>query len=185
MLPGTRLLTPVSGPNFAARPFRIEAHVAPLAGREEGVLFAYGRRAAGFALYLKDGRLCFDYNLAGRHTVLRSPGPVPPGVSRLAGELLVGPEGPRFELSGDGRTLRGAGLPMVFPAGFGLLSSQCGMNDPSPVSAGYAAPFRFTGRLDRVVIRLGESGEAIGAGVDSTAKRNASSKPDFDVPAKL
>ena len=71
MLPGTRLITPVSGPNFAMRAFRIEAHVSPLAGGEEGVLFAYGRRAAGFALFVKDGHLHFDYNLAGRHTVLR------------------------------------------------------------------------------------------------------------------
>ena len=61
------------------RSFQIDAEFAPLAGGEEGVLFAYGRRAAGFALYLQDGRLCFDYNLAGRHTVLRSREPVAAG----------------------------------------------------------------------------------------------------------
>ena len=89
MLPGTRLLTPVSGPNFAMRPFRIEARIAPLAGGEEGVLFAYGRRAAGFALYLKDGRLCFDYNLAGRHSVLRSRDPVAAGRHAARGRALL------------------------------------------------------------------------------------------------
>jgi arylsulfatase len=171
MLPGTRLLTPVSGPNFAARPFRIEAHVAPLTGGEEGVLFAYGRRAAGFALYLKDGRLCFDYNLAGRPTVLRSPEPVPLGATCLGAEVLLGAEGPDLELSGDGSLLERCGLPMLFPAGFGLLSSQCGMNYPSPVSAEYAAPFRFTGDLEEVVIRLGDDREAVGAGLWQAALR--------------
>ena len=169
MLPGTRLLTPVSGPNFAMRPFRIEAELAPLSGEEAGVLFAYGRRAAGFALYLHDRRLCFDYNLAGRHTLLRSQ-PLPKGVTRLAGELST--EGdPRFALSADGTILATAPLPMAFPAGFGLLSSQCGMNDPSPVSADYQAPFRFDGQLTRVVVTLGETDEAAVAGLWEAALR--------------
>jgi arylsulfatase A-like enzyme len=152
MLPGTRLLTPVSGPNFALRPFRIEAQVAPLAGGEAGVLFAYGRRAAGFALFLKDDRLWFDYNLAGRHTVLKSGEPVPRGARQLAGKLFMEGGRTRIELSGDETPLGEADLPMGFPAGFGLLSSQCGMNYPSPVSAEYSAPFRFTGNLEAVVI---------------------------------
>jgi arylsulfatase len=169
MLPGTRLLTPVSGPNFAMRSFRIEAEVAPLAGGEEGVLFAYGRRAAGFVLYLKDRRLCFDYNLAGRHTVLRS-GVLAEGICRLSGELILA-ERPRFELAAETRLLRAAELPMGFPAGFGLLSSQCGMNDPSPVSPDYRAPFCFSGRLERVTITLGEPDETAIAGLWEAALR--------------
>jgi arylsulfatase len=170
MLPGTRLMTPVTGPNFGMRPFRIEAHVAPLDGGEEGVLFAYGRRAAGFALYLKDGRLAFDYNLAGRHTVVRSE-PVAAGVARLLAEVLLGDGPPRVELGADGEAIGGGELPMGFPAGFGLLSSQCGMNYPSPVSKDFRAPFRFTGGLDRVVIRLGEEDRAAAAGLWEAALR--------------
>ncbi|HVL21642.1 MAG TPA: arylsulfatase [Amaricoccus sp.] len=171
MLPGTRLLTPVSGPNFAMRPFRIEAETAPLAGGEEGVLFAYGRRAAGFSLYLKDGRLCFDYNLAGRHTLLRSAEPIAAGVTQLAGELYLDMGQARFELSADGAPVGTGDLPMGFPAGFGLLSSQCGMNYPSPVSRAYRAPFRFTGRLDRVVVTLGNQDRAAGDGLWEAALR--------------
>ena len=171
MLPGTRLLTPVSGPNFAMRSFRIEARIAPLAGGEEGVLFAYGRRAAGFALYLKDGLLCFDYNLAGRHSILRSRDPVAGGLTRLAGNLLLDGGRARFELTGDGAPLGASDLPMGFPAGFGLLSSQCGMNYPSPVSEDYAAPFSFTGVLESVTVTLGEADEAAAAGLWEAVSR--------------
>lgn len=171
MLPGTRLLTPVSGPNFSMRPFAIEAAVTPLAGGEEGVLFAYGRRAAGFALYVKDGRLCFDYNLAGRHTVVRSDAPLAAGLTRLVAEVALGHGGATVTLSGDGRALATGALPMGFPAGFGLLSSQCGMNAPSPVSPDYRAPFRFTGGLAAVTVTLGEADEAAIAGLWEAALR--------------
>ena len=171
MLPGTRLLTPVSGPNFAMRPFRIEANVAPLAGGEEGVLFAYGRRAAGFALYVREDRLCFDYNLAGRHKLLQSREPLSPGVRQLSGELFLDRECPRFEMSADATVIGSADLPMGFPAGFGLLSSQCGMNYPSPVSKDYRAPFRFSGVLDRVVVTLGQGDETAGVGLWDAALR--------------
>lgn len=171
MLRGTRLLTPVAGPNFAMRSFEIAAEVAPLAGDEAGVLFAYGRRAAGFALYLRDGRLCFDYNLAGRHTVVRSERPLRAGQKRLAASLSLEAGRAILTLSGDGAPLATADLPMGFPAGFGLLSSQCGMNGPSPVSPEYAAPFAFTGGLDRVVIALGEPDGAAGEGLWQAALR--------------
>lgn len=171
MLPGTRLLTPVSGPNFAMRPFVIEADVATLDGSETGVLFAYGRRAAGFALFLKDGQLCFDYNLAGRHTLLRGPAPLGGGPTRLACSVALDDHAARLSLLGNGDVIARAELPMGFPAGFGLLSSQCGMNDPSPVSPEYEAPFRFSGKLAQVVITLGEADPSAGAGLWDAALR--------------
>lgn len=171
MLPGTRLLTPVSGPNFALRSFAIEATVAPLAGGEAGVLFAYGRRAAGFALFLKEGRLCFDYNLAGRHTLVRSRDALAAGLTRLGGAVAVGEGRAELMLAGDGTEIGAAELPMGFPAGFGLLSSQCGMNYPSPVSADYAAPFRFTGELAQVEITLGDADSTAAAGLWQAAMR--------------
>lgn len=169
MLPGTRLLTPDSGPNFAMRPFRIEAEIEALEAGTEGVIFAYGRRAAGFTLYLKDDKFTFDYNLAGRHTFLVTALPV--GATRLAGELFMEHGSVRFELFADGKVLCKADLPMGFPAGFGLLSSQCGMNFPSPVSAEYKAPFRFGGVLKRVDITLGEDDRAAIAGLWEAALR--------------
>ena len=65
----------------------------------------------------------------------------------------------------------GGTLPMGFPAGFGLLSSQCGMNDPSPVSPEYEAPFRFSGGLEKVVVSLSDADAVAIAGLWEAALR--------------
>jgi hypothetical protein len=116
------------------------------------------------------GRLCFDYNLGGRHTVLRS-APLATGTRALAAELSGADGAVQLELAADGARLGATPLPMAFPAGFGLLSSQCGMNDPSPVSPDYAAPFRFSGGLEEVVVTLGEADPAAAAGLWAAALR--------------
>ena len=152
MLPGTRLLTPVSGPNFAMRPStsrRIVGAPGRRRGRRALRLWPPGGRLFPVS---QGGRLCFDYNLAGRHTMLRSP-ELRRGVRGLPSRWCSG-SGARFTLKDDGVSLAPVDLPVGFPAGFGLLSSQCGMNYPSPVSKDYDAPFLFTGDLDRVVITL-------------------------------
>lgn len=89
LYPGTRLLTPVTGPNFSLRPFRITATASRSSSEsQQGVLLAYGRRAAGFVLYVQDNRLVFDYN---RRRTRRSKGSGSrlSGASRNAGWLRV------------------------------------------------------------------------------------------------
>jgi arylsulfatase len=154
MLPGSRIMSTVVGPNFAARPFRITAELdeAPAA---DGVLLAYGRRAAGFAFYLHGGTLTMDYNLAGRHTLVRSAGPVPTSARALQMDVRDGAGGPEIVLLADGAELASAEIPQLMPAGLGCLSLQCGHNAPSAVSPDYRAPFRYPDGLRRVLIELG------------------------------
>lgn len=156
LFPGARLLTPVVGPNYAYRPFRITAYAERRDGKENGVLLAHGRRPAGFALFVHEGRLFFDFNLAGRHTVFSSPDPLPLGPQVLGFSLDVGEGGPFGRLLVDNVEVARHPLPALFPAGFGLLGTHCGFNAPSPVSALYEAPFAFQGRLDRVIVDLGQ-----------------------------
>ena len=172
LYPGVRLLTPVAGPNFALRPFRIIARTHRTTEGDEGVVLAYGRRAAGFTLFVQNNLLCFDYNLAGRHTLVIAPSALPIGGHVLGCEISVGAEGARARLTLDDEPLIDAALPMAFPAGFGLLSTQCGLNSPSPVSARYEAPFRFGGTLERVDIELGEADVRAIAGLWESAVRS-------------
>jgi arylsulfatase len=171
MFPGTRLLTPVSGPNFSMRSFRIAAFVDG-DGSAEGVLFAYGRRAAGFSLFVQDRRLRFDYNLAGRHTELASPDDLPAGARVLGCEVSLSAGRTKARLTQDGAVVATCALAMPFPAGFGVMSSQCGQNSPSPVCARYAAPFAFSGRLDRVEVELGDADDRASAGLWAAAVRS-------------
>jgi arylsulfatase len=172
LYPGTRLMTPVTGPNFSLRPFQIRAWTNRIEDGCEGVLLAYGRRAAGFTLFIQDNRLCFDYNLAGRHTMVVSDSVLPTGTHVLGCTITVDGTKVRAELTLDENPVASALLPMAFPAGFGLLSTQCGMNMPSPVSASYKAPFRFTGDLERVEVELGIASKDAITGLWDSAVRS-------------
>jgi arylsulfatase A-like enzyme len=172
LYPGTRLLTPVTGPNFSLRPFELRAYTERPDGHSEGVLLAYGRRAAGFSLFVQGNRLCFDYNLAGRHTMVVADAPLPVGKHVLGCSISTAGDHVTAELTVDQQPVASAMLPMAFPAGFGLLSTQCGMNSPSPVSASYEAPFRFGGVLDRVEVELGAASTEAIAGLWEAAVRS-------------
>jgi len=164
MLPGTRLLNAIVGPRFGGRPFTVRVHLMTLNPAHEGVLLAYGRRPSGFSLFLKDGRLWCDYNLAGRHTVVRGdlPDVVPGSPVVLELELALGRSEwpPRLLLRVGAAQVASAEVPGLVPAGLGQLITQCAHNDPSPVSAEYDAPFRFTGAMDCVEIELGDRVDA-------------------------
>jgi arylsulfatase len=155
LLPGSRLLNAVVGPNYAAREFRVTARWTRLSAGQGGVVLAYGRRASGFALFVQDDRLVFDYNLAGRHTVVASTEHVPVGPVEAVLEVVRDGDGARARLCLDGREVGAGALPQLMPGGLGCQSTQCGHNAPSPVSAAYAAPYRFEGELDAVTIELG------------------------------
>jgi arylsulfatase len=146
------------------RSFRITAYATREHETEEGVLMAYGRRAAGFSLFVQQNRLWFDYNLAGRHTMVVSESDLPTGAHELGCMLLMG-DTVELRLTLDGSVIGSAQVPMAFPAGFGLLSTQCGLNSPSPVSTRYEAPYRFSGALDRVEVELGKANENAAAGL--------------------
>lgn len=162
MLPGTRLMHGTVGPTFAAREFRVRAHIDGRQPAEEGVLLCWGRRAAGFSLFVQDDALVLDFNLAGDHTIVSTPRGLP--VGSVTFDLVVtrhdgaspGPTEPagRATLRADGKVLAETSLPQLVPRGMGTLSTQCGMNSPSAISSRYRAPFRYTGALREVVIDL-------------------------------
>jgi arylsulfatase A-like enzyme len=159
LFPGARAFTPVAGPNFADRPFTIHAEVLRQSAADEGVLLAYGRRAAGFSLFVKNNRLVFDYNLAGHHSLVVSEREIPVGKCILGLEVhRSGAEyGARLRM--DDETV-GAGHLGKGMVGYGLMSTQCGHNAPSPVSDQYETPFRFTGDLHQVVVDLGDAAQS-------------------------
>lgn len=170
MLPGTRFLNHVVGPRFSERDFTITASV-DCSPADEGVLLAYGRRAFGFSFFVKQGSLMFDYNLAGRHTVLTAARRLPAGRAELRLAVRATAPGARAVLSVDGDQVAEAALPRLVPAGIACVSVQCGHNSPSAVSDEYEPPFAFTGTLDRVVVDLGpRASDTAGADAEGEAE---------------
>jgi arylsulfatase len=122
----------------------------------EGVLLAHGSWFAGYSLYVKDRRLVYVHNhlgLAEYRIVANEELPAGRSVLRFRftrtgehcgrGELFVGDR-----LVGTGE------IPHTVPAvietsGEGLC---CGYDSGLPVTADYRAPFRFTGKIAKVVV---------------------------------
>lgn len=131
------------------------------AGGAEGVLLADGGRFGGYSLYVKDGRLCYAYNLLGRARFhIASDERVPDGPCSLAFAFeKAGPEpfgaGGTGRLYINGRQVAEGKLPRTVPFIFGLGGGlQCGRDAGNPVTEEYASPFAFTGTIRRVVVDL-------------------------------
>ncbi len=146
----------VSAANVRNRSHTIMAEVDVPERGAEGMLLAQGTGLGGYALFVKDGRLHYVHNFCAlEQTRIVSQREVPPGEHSLAfrftkdgehrgtGELLIDGEvcasgridpftRTRFSLTGDGL--------------------WCGYHAGLPVCRDYRAPFRFTGRLRRVVV---------------------------------
>jgi arylsulfatase A-like enzyme len=133
----------------------IVAEVEIARGGAEGIILASGGRLGGYVLYVKDGRLHYEYCLRGHQWFqVSSDGPVPVGTVTLAflferTERHAG----RGTLAIDGRP---AGVAQIRTMGLGrpTESLYCGREAGTPVGRGYRLPFPFTGRIRRVVVEV-------------------------------
>lgn len=131
----------------------------------DGVLYATGTASSGFALFVKDGHLVFDYNAFGDHTVLRSPDRLPQtkcvvGVEfhKLAvGDL--GRAGARVRLLVDGQPVREDTVAFAMTI-ISSVGPSIGHDHAGGVSPLYQAPAPFAGRLLQVDVQLLKAGGA-------------------------
>jgi arylsulfatase len=80
-LPGPKEDT---APNVKNTSFSIEVELQVPEAGADGVLVAQGGRFGGWSLYVKDGRPCYCYNLAGvERTYVRADRPLAPGERTL------------------------------------------------------------------------------------------------------
>ncbi|MBI4768567.1 MAG: arylsulfatase, partial [Deltaproteobacteria bacterium] len=155
--PGTSMIPGGAVPNTQNRSYTIIAAVDIPEKGAEGVLLALGGRFGGYALYIQNNRLVYDYNFLGiSHYRVASTIEVPKGKSRLRFKFIKTGEhqgqGTLFineEKVGEGRIERTAPVRHAFAEGM-----EIGRDSLTPVSESYQCPFAFTGTLKQVVIRL-------------------------------
>jgi arylsulfatase A-like enzyme len=159
--PGTAPMFEYTAVNVKNRSHTITAYVEVPADGAEGVLLAHGSYFAGYALFVQDGRLHYVHNYLGLAEYgVSSERTLPSGPSVLqfsfrrtgehqgVGTLFVnGEEVGRGEIP---RTIPG----VIETSGEGLC---CGYDSGLPVTERYRAPFRFTGRLSRVIVEVAGS----------------------------
>jgi hypothetical protein len=146
--------------NIKNRSHTIAADVIIPKGGAKGVILAQAGRFGGWSLYLKDGKPTYTYNFLGlqRFTVAATQ-PVAPGKAKIRFEFAY--DGPGLGKGGkgtlfvndrkvaEGRIDRTQA--MIFSADEG---ADVGEDGETPVveTYGIAAPYRFTGMIERVKV---------------------------------
>ena len=155
-------LDPAAAPNITARSYRITADVDVPADGGDGMIVTEGGRMGGYGLYLLKGKPVFVYNFfdlertrwdgqqaltSGKHTIVfdftyNGPGPGKGGT----GVLLV-----------DGKQVASKAIPHSIPFILTLGETfDVGVDTRTPVDdTDYQVPFRFTGKVARLTIKLG------------------------------
>jgi len=159
--PGGATIEAAAAVNVKNRSHTIVADVVIPEDGAEGVLLADGGGFGGYSLYVKDGKLRYAYNFAGKRTFyIASDRDVPTGERRLGfsfektGQQPFGAGGiARLYIDGEqvGEGEIPRTVPFVFALGEGL---QCGRDEGKAVTDEYVSPFAFTGKLKQVVVDL-------------------------------
>jgi len=153
-----------SAPNLLSRSFSIAAEVEIPKGGAEGMLNTLGGRFGGYGLYLVKGKPVFTYNLLALEKFRwESPQVLTPGKHTILFDFKYdGPglaKGGTGVLSVDGKEVARKTIPHTVPALFTIdesfdigVDTRTGVDDKD-----YKPPFRFTGKLDKLTIKLGPS----------------------------
>jgi arylsulfatase len=115
----------------------------------DGALVARGSLNSGFVVFIKDGRLVFDYNSFHRHTRVEAPEPLAAGPHTVGLEVTRTDDGGGdVALSVDGTVVASGKIKRLL-----FMISSTGMDlgrSLSPVTSDYAAPFTYGGTLSKV-----------------------------------
>ena len=144
----------------ASAPVKGRAHTIvtkiDLKGDEEGVIVAVGGMTGGFSMFIKGGRLFYDYNyLDGVHYILMSEelpeGPTELKFNFIATEMFGG----KAELYVNGKKVDEVDMPAMHISTYSLAETfDVGRDTGTQVTKLYNDPFPFKGNLDRVIITL-------------------------------
>ena len=158
------------------RGWQMTAEIDHPAGAANGALVARGSINSGFAFYIDQDRLHFDYNCFHDHTLVVAPEALTPGKHEVGAvvERMADGSG-TVALIIDGRTVVTAAIPKLL-----FLISSIGMDigrSLSPVSEAYRAPFAYPGRIAKVVFDLPRAEpDAAAANADRAHVRAAMSR---------
>jgi arylsulfatase A-like enzyme len=151
-------------PNVLSRSYSITAEVEIPKGGAEGMLNTLGGRFGGYGLYLVKGKPVFTYNLLALEKFRwESPQALTPGKHSVVFDFKYdGPgmaKGGTGVLSVDGKEVANKKIPHTIPAIMTIdesfdvgVDTRTGVDDKD-----YKLPFRFTGKLDKLTIKLGPS----------------------------
>ena len=150
-----------NAPNILAKSYSISAEVVIPADGAEGVINTLGGRFGGYGLYLLKSKPVFTYNfLALERIRWEGPEALSPGKHTILFDFKYdGPgmaKGGTGILSVDGKEVARKTMPHTIPALMTIDESfDVGVDTRTSVDDNdYQPPFRFTGKLDKLTIKL-------------------------------
>jgi arylsulfatase A-like enzyme len=150
-----------NAPNIVGKSFNMTAEVTIPAKGAEGMLATLGGRFGGYGLYMLKGKPVFTYNLlALERFKWQAPQALTPGKHTVVFDFKYdGPglgKGGTGALSVDGKEVARKSIPHTIPAVMTIdesfdvgVDTRTGVDDKD-----YQPPFRFTGKLDKLTIKL-------------------------------
>ena len=163
LFPGMGRLSENSVVSIKNKSFTVTAEVDVPDGGAEGVIIAQGGRFGGWAVYAKEGKAKFVYNLLGiQEFAVEAESPIPTGNHQVRVEFGYDggglAKGGAVTLYYDGQPVGtgrvGATQPMIFSADE---TTDIGHETGTTVTADYTpATSRFTGKIHWVQIDLGD-----------------------------
>jgi arylsulfatase A-like enzyme len=162
---GTTRIPEGSAPPIYQHSHKITANIVVPDSKTEGVIIATGGGSAGYSLFVKGGKVIYEYNFFGRATYrVVSTLPLPTGDVEVVLDYTQKPFKPFLESTGGPARLFINGKPAgegeianVTPGRFSATETlDIGMDLGSTVSADYRdkAPFAFTGTIKNVTVDL-------------------------------
>ena len=163
LFPGMGRLSENSVVSIKNKSFSVTAEVTAPESGVDGVIIAQGGRFGGWAVYARDGRIRFVYNVLGiQEFTIEADSPIPAGSHQV-----------RVEFAYDGGGLAKGGNVTVYYDGVDVGAGRVGATQPMIFSAdettdiGYesgttvtrsytAATSRFTGKINWVQVDLGD-----------------------------
>jgi arylsulfatase len=130
-------------------------------GGEEGVIVAVGGMTGGYAMFVKGGKLYYDYNyLNGVHYILESPQLAAGTIDVKFNFIKTQEYGGIGELYINGEKVDEVEMPLMHISTYSLAETfDVGRDTGTQVSTQYTDPFPYDGTLDRVIFRIGEGAE--------------------------
>jgi arylsulfatase len=160
--PGMTRLPEGSGPKLVGVPFTLTAPIEVPDGGAEGVVFALGGDAAGWSLFMWEGKVRFHYNFfAIKRYDFISPKPLAAGKHLI--EVTFTPDSSTpgapatVAVSVDGEVVAQGRVDEQVPPRGGTETMDVGMGCVSPVCSDYEdrGLFPFTGKIDSVTFDFG------------------------------
>jgi arylsulfatase A-like enzyme len=157
--PGTTNISESAVLNTHGVPFSVTAQIETSGVGADGVLAAIGGVTSGWTLYVKDGKLAFDYNFFEVEKYrTQSSEALPPGKSTVRAEITPVEPGPgrpaTVKLFVNGKQAGAGRVERTVPFRYSVEPFDVGMDNVSAVSDAYKSPYPFQGRIEQVTIEL-------------------------------